>query len=66
MLYELFVTFFKLGLFTIGGGVAMMDAAYFWNMFLETGSPEAYLLYREHKRDGSNDKGDRPAGDEIQ
>ena len=24
-----------------------MDAALFWNVFLETGSPEAYLLYRK-------------------
>ena len=23
-----------------------MDAAFFWNLFMETGSPEVYLLYR--------------------
>lgn len=24
-----------------------MDASFFWNLFLETGAPEAYLLYRQ-------------------
>ena len=23
-----------------------MDAAFYWTLFLETGAPEAYLLYR--------------------
>ena len=23
-----------------------MDAAFFWDLFLETGAPEAYLLWR--------------------
>lgn len=28
-----------------------MDSVFFWNLFLETGAPEAYLLYlRERKR----------------
>ncbi len=28
-----------------------MNAAFFWDLFLETGAPEAYLLYlREKKR----------------
>lgn len=24
-----------------------MDAAFFWDLFLETGAPEAYLFYRK-------------------
>lgn len=28
-----------------------MDAAFFWDLFMETGAPEAYLFYlREKKR----------------
>ncbi len=27
-----------------------MEAAFFWNMFMETGSPEAYMLYRHMKK----------------
>ena len=26
-----------------------MDAAFFWDLFMETGAPEAYLIY-QHKR----------------
>ena len=37
----------------------MEDAAYYWNMFLETGSPAAYLLYKEQSN-VSNHDGDRP------
>lgn len=25
-----------------------MDAAFFWDLFMETGAPEAYLYYRKH------------------
>lgn len=28
-----------------------MDAAFFWDLFLETGAPEAYLMFRrEYKK----------------
>lgn len=27
-----------------------MDEAILWNLFLQTGSPEAYLLYRNENR----------------
>lgn len=27
-----------------------MDAAFFWDLFLETGAPEAYLLYQREIR----------------
>lgn len=27
-----------------------MNATFFWQMFLETGAPEAYLLYNKAKR----------------
>ena len=28
-----------------------MDAAFFWDLFLEAGAPEAYLMFRrEHKK----------------
>ncbi len=26
-----------------------MDEAFFWQLFLETGAPEAYLLYRREE-----------------
>lgn len=33
-----------------------MDEAMYWNLFLQTGSPEAYLLYRkENKRTEPSD-----------
>ena len=32
-----------------------MDAKLFWSVFLETGAPEAYLLYRgAQRKTGSN------------
>lgn len=27
-----------------------MDAAFYWNLFVETGAPEAYLLYAMEKK----------------
>ena len=27
-----------------------MDSVFFWNLFLETGAPEAYLLYLQEKK----------------
>jgi len=27
-----------------------MDAAFFWTLFLETGAPEAYLLYKRNSQ----------------
>ena len=36
-----------------------MDAAYYWNLFVETGAPEAYLLYAIEKR--SEESGAVPA-----
>lgn len=24
-----------------------MDAAFFWDLFMETGAPEAYMLYKQ-------------------
>ena len=27
-----------------------MDSAFFWDLFLETGAPEAYLLYQREKK----------------
>lgn len=26
-----------------------MDASFYWNLFVETGAPEAYLLYLKEK-----------------
>ena len=26
-----------------------MDAAFFWDLFIETGAPEAYMFYRQMK-----------------
>ena len=31
-----------------------MDAKLFWSVFLETGAPEAYLLYRSAQKNGSD------------
>lgn len=33
----------------MSGGMKM-DAQLFWKMFIETGSPEAYVMYRQAKR----------------
>ena len=30
-----------------------MDAKLLWSVFLDTGAPEAYLLYRRAQRNGS-------------
>lgn len=27
-----------------------MDAAFFWDLFMETGAPEAYLIYLHERR----------------
>lgn len=27
-----------------------MDSVFFWNLFLETGAPEAYLLYQHEAK----------------
>ena len=27
-----------------------MDAAFFWDLFMETGAPEAYLLYQREAK----------------
>lgn len=27
-----------------------MDAAFFWDLFLETGAPEAYLMFRKERK----------------
>ena len=32
-----------------------MEAAYYWNLFVETGAPEAYLLYAIEKRNEEAD-----------
>lgn len=32
-----------------------MDANHLWNMFLETGAPEMYLMYRFTKRQEEHD-----------
>ena len=29
-----------------------MDATFYWDLFMETGAPEAYLMYRENVRAG--------------
>ncbi len=36
-----------------------MDAAFYWNLFVETGAPEAYLLYAMEKK--QKDPGAVPA-----
>ena len=40
-----------------------MNAYDYWQIFMETGAPEAYLMYKAMKTEGkdvSNDPGDRP------
>lgn len=27
-----------------------MDASFFWDLFVQTGAPEAYLLYQKQKK----------------
>ena len=47
-----------------------MNTSIFWQMFLETGAPEMYLLYnRARKTEGehvSDDPGIGPAGESLQ
>lgn len=46
-----------------------MNAADYWHLFLETGAPEAYLLYRKQQLEDNHvpvDSGHRPAGDGLQ
>ena len=51
------------------GGMTMLSSEY-WKLFLETGAPEAYLLYtqslRQEERHVSDGSGHRPAGDGLQ
>ena len=47
-----------------------MDARVYWNLFLETGAPEAYLMYTKAlKSEGihvSDHTGNRPQGHGLQ
>ncbi len=47
-----------------------MNAKDYWQLFLETGAPEAYLMYSNTlKSEGthvSNDSGHRPEGHRLQ
>ena len=47
-----------------------MNSADFWNVFLETGAPEAYLMYtqalQQEEHRVSDDPSHRPAGDGLQ
>ncbi len=47
-----------------------MNAGDYWQLFVETGAPEAYLLYsRQMKSEASyvfDDSGHRPAGHRLQ
>lgn len=47
-----------------------MNAKDYWNLFLETGAPEAYLSYtnamKMEERHVSDHSGDRPAGYGLQ
>lgn len=47
-----------------------MNARDYWNFFMETGAPEAYLLYAEalklEERHVFDDKGSCPAGYGLQ
>ena len=46
-----------------------MDAANYWQLFMETGAPEMYLLYQQAlKSEGdhvSDSSGHRPAGHRL-
>ena len=46
-----------------------MNIMDYWTLFLETGAPEAYLMYRKHQRtEGihvSDDSGHRPQGNRL-
>ena len=47
-----------------------MKSLDYWNLFLETGAPEAYLLYTNALKSEGNhvfdDPGNRPAGHGLQ
>jgi len=47
-----------------------MKATDFWQLFLETGAPEAYLLYskqlKSEAQDVYDDSGHRPSGNRLQ
>ena len=47
-----------------------MNAMDYWQLFLETGAPEAYLMYssrlRSEGKDVYDDPGHRPAGHGLQ
>ena len=47
-----------------------MDAKDYWQMFLETGAPEMYLLYNNAKKMETShvfdDSGSGPAGHQLQ
>lgn len=36
-----------------------MEEKAFWELFLDTGSPEAYLLYRRYCRESGREQGKR-------
>ena len=43
-----------------------MRAEFLWEVFTDTGAPEAYLLYRRNEaQDGTKADGARPADDRI-
>lgn len=46
-----------------------MNAGEYWNMFLETGAPELYLLYttaqKTEEANVSDHQGDRPQSDGL-
>lgn len=46
-----------------------MDARNYWELFLETGAPELYLMYREKMLEEahvSDDPGAGPSGNRLQ
>ncbi len=46
-----------------------MKAFDFWQLFLDTGAPEAYLMYKSKKMEGRyvpDDSGDSPAYNGLQ
>ena len=47
-----------------------MDAANYWQLFIDTGAPEMYLLYQQARKTEeyyvSDHPGDRPAGHGLQ
>ena len=36
----------------------MMDASMFWDLFMDTGSPEMFLLYRSCERKNKDEHGE--------